>query len=55
MDHLLRRETIIDEVSVEALECNHLIGHENTILDMVVDILITFPHQIIQEFMGNKN
>ena len=39
-EHLLKRETIIDEVGVEALEGRHLIGHEDTIPDMVVDILI---------------
>ena len=37
---MLKRETIIDEVGEEALECNHLIGHEDTIFDMVVDTLI---------------
>ena len=37
---MLKRETIIDEVGVEALECSNLIGHEDTIFDMVVDTLI---------------
>ena len=54
-DPLLRRSSVIKEVGSEAFDYGLLIGHEDAhrlIRDETADILVTFPHRTIQEFLG---
>ena len=51
---LLKRSEIIEQVGEEVFEYGLLIGEDSFTLtrDMTVDILVTFPHRSLQEFLG---
>ena len=52
---LFRRSRVIEEVGPNAFDYGLLIGHEDgkmLIRDETADILITFPHRSLQEFLG---
>ena len=51
---LLERRQIVDQVGEEVFEYGLLIGADgfSLTLDMTVDILVTFPHRSLQEFLG---
>ena len=53
-DPLMRRSDVIREVGPDAFDYGLLIGHEDfrLIQDEAADILVTFPHRSIQEFLG---
>ena len=52
---LLQRSEVIEEVGSEAFDYGLLIGHEDfrLIRGESEDILVTFPHRSIQEFLGS--
>ena len=52
---LLRRSHVIKEIGEEAFEYGLLIGNEdfNLVGHDIADILVTFPHRILQEFLGS--
>ena len=52
---LLQRSEVIEEVGTEAFDYGLLIGHEDfrLIRGESEDILVTFPHRSIQEFLGS--
>ena len=51
---LLQRSKIIEQVGEDVFEYGLLIGQDGFSLtrDMTADILVTFPHQSLQEFLG---
>ena len=51
---LLERSKIIEQVGEDVFEYGLLIGQDGFSLtrDMTVDILVTFPHRSLQEFLG---
>ena len=52
---LMQRQDVLEKVGEDAFNFGLLIGHEEGILllkDEAADILITFPHRSIQEFLG---
>ena len=52
---LLRRSEIVKQISSYVFDYGLLIGHEDAhrlIRDETADILVTFPHRSIQEFLG---
>ena len=52
---LLRRSDVITEVGPDAFDYGRLIGHEDAhrlIQDETADIVVTFAHRSIQEFLG---
>ena len=53
-NQLLKRSQIIEQVGEEVFEYGLLIGQDGFSLtrDMTVDILVTFPHRSLQEFLG---
>ena len=51
-DPLFQRSRVEREVGKDAFDYGFLIGNEDLIGDVKADILITFPHQSIQEFFG---
>ena len=52
---MLQRSEVIEEVGSEAFDYGLLIGHEDfrLIRGESEDILVTFPHRSIQEFLGS--
>ena len=50
----LQRSQVIEAVGEEAFDYGLLIGHEDfrLIKDETADILVTFPHRSLQEFLG---
>ena len=52
---LLRRSQVIREIGEEAFEYGLLIGNEDfrLVSDETADILVTFPHRTLQEFLGS--
>ena len=52
---LLRRSHVIKEIGEEAFEYGLLIGNEDFRLvgHDIADILVTFPHRTLQEFLGS--
>ena len=52
---LLRRSQVIREIGEEAFEYGLLIGNEDfrLVSDEAADILVTFPHRTLQEFLGS--
>ena len=52
---LLRRSHVIKEIGEEAFEYGLLIGNEDFRLvgHEIADILVTFPHRTLQEFLGS--
>ena len=51
-DPLFERSRVIEEVGEEVFDYGLLIGNEDMINHLIADILITFPHRSIQEFLG---
>ena len=51
---VLKRSEVIAEVGPDAFDYGLLIGHEDfrLIRDETADILVTFPHRSLQEFLG---
>ena len=51
-----KRSRVIEQVGKDAFDYGFLIGNEDMIqhltTDILIDILITFPHRSIQEFLG---
>ena len=51
-DALFQRSRVVKEVGEEVFDYGLLIGNEDMINHLIADILITFPHRSIQEFLG---
>ena len=51
-DPLFERSRVVEEVGEEVFDYGLLIGNEDMINHLIADILITFPHRSIQEFLG---
>ena len=49
---LFERSRVIKKVGEEVFDYGLLIGNEEMINHLIADILITFPHRSIQEFLG---
>ena len=51
-DPLFERSRVVEEVGEEVFDYGLLIGNEDMVNHLIADILITFPHRSIQEFLG---
>ena len=49
--NFLHKCELMNEVGEEAFECGFLVGHDDFRMIVLSDIVVTFPHRSIQEFL----